>query len=98
MGIEPKREITDSSIIQRKNNLLLSEIQNEVLALNTDTSEYVSFNSVGSRIWSHIEYPISFSDLLNRIVQEFDVNSEQARSDAMIFLQKLYDKKLITVK
>lgn len=98
MGIEPKREITDSSIIQRKNNLLYSEIQDEIVALNIDTSEYIGFNAVGSRIWSIIEQPIGFAELLNSIVQEFDVNSEQARTDAMHFLQKLDDKKLISIK
>ena len=98
MGVGSKGEIKDSSIIQRKNNLLHSEIQSEIVALDIDTSNYISFNSVGSRIWKFIEREASFSDLVNKIVQEFDVNSEQARKDALIFLQKLYDKNLITVK
>lgn len=98
MGVGSKGEIKDSSIIQRKNNLLHSEIQSEIVALDIDTSNYISFNSVGSRIWKFIESEASFSDLVNKIVQEFDVNSEQARKDALIFLQKLYDKNLITVK
>lgn len=98
MGVGSKGEIKDSSIIQRKNNLLHSEIQSEIVALDIDTSNYISFNSVGSRIWKFIESEAIFSDLVNKIVQEFDVNSEQARKDALIFLQKLYDKNLITVK
>lgn len=98
MGIDSNREITDSSVVQRKNDLLYSEIQDEIVALNINTSEYIGFNSVGSRIWRILEHPVGFPELLNRIVQEFDVNSAQARKDVIHFLQKLYEKKLITVK
>lgn len=93
-----KREIKESTIIQRKNDLLYSEIQDEIIALNVADSEYIGFNSVGSRIWSLIEQPVNFLELLDKIVNEFEVNSEQAKTDAIHFLERLYDKNLITLK
>jgi hypothetical protein len=98
MGMEGKREIKESTIIQRKNDLLYSEIQDEIIALSVETGEYIGFNSVGSRIWSLIEFPVRFIDLVNTISKEFEVDPELAKTDAIHFLEKLKDKKLITVK
>ncbi len=93
-----KKEIGPDTTIQRRNNLLFNEIDGEVVMLSIENGEYYGMDKVGSYIWKLIEDPCSFTDLLDRITQEFDVDTEQAETDSIRFLEKLQDKKLISFK
>lgn len=99
MGIiADKREIKDATLIQRRTALIESNVQEEIICLDLEGSQYIGFNGTASLIWSKIEFPVRFKDLLNIITAKFAVDYSQAKTDAIHFLEKLYDKKLITLK
>lgn len=99
MGIiKTKREITETTIIQRRTNLIESKVQEEIICLDLEGSQYIGFNGTASLIWSEIEFPVRFKDLLDKITATFAVDCNQAKTDAIHFVEKLYDKKLITLK
>ncbi len=93
-----KKEIGPDTLIQRRNDLLFNEIDGEVVMLSIENGEYYGMDQVGSRIWNSLEHPVSFQDLLDKITREFDVDTEQAKTDSIRFLEKLRDKKLISLK
>ncbi|MBN1143546.1 MAG: PqqD family protein [Bacteroidales bacterium] len=93
-----KKEIGPDTIIQRRNDLLFNEIDGEVVMLSIENGEYYGMNIVGSRIWALIERPSTFKDLLVKITQEFNIDAEQAKTDSIHFLEKLLDKKLLSLK
>lgn len=97
MGIfAVKKEITPDTVLQRKSDLLFNEIDGEVVMLSIENSEYYGMDKVGSRIWELLEQPVSFKELVAKLMEEYDVPESQCSEDTLTFLKKLQDKKLIT--
>lgn len=97
MGIfVTKKEITPDTILQRKGGLLFNEIDGEVVMLSVENSEYYGMDKVGSRIWELLEQPLRFSELVDKLMVEYEVTEQQCTVDTLAFLKKLLDIKLIT--
>ena len=99
MGIfGAKKEITPETILQRKGDMLFNEIDGEVVMLSIENSEYYGMDKVGSRIWELLEQPVSFKDLVARLMGEYEVSELQCTEDTLAFLKKLTDKKLVLIE
>jgi hypothetical protein len=98
MGIfADKKEITPDTILQRKSDLLFNQIDGEVVMLSIENSEYYGMDKVGSRIWELLEQPVSFKELLGKLMQEYEVSEKQCTEDILAFLKKLEDKELVLI-
>jgi hypothetical protein len=90
-----KEEITYDTILQRKPDLLFNKIDGEIVMLSIENNEYFGMDKVGSRIWELLEKPLSFKILIETLMSEFEVSSEQCTEDSLLFLKRLEEKKLI---
>jgi hypothetical protein len=96
MGIfATKKDIGADTVLQRKPDLLFNQIDGEVVMLSIENSEYYGMDKVGSRIWELLEKPMSFKELIDKLMDEYEVSEEQCKEDALLFLNKLVDKNLI---
>lgn len=60
-----------------------------------DFNSFYVLNSVGAFIWNHIEKPTPASSLIEKIVHEFTVESDQACQDLKHFVGKLVELKAL---
>ena len=95
--LDVKKELTPETVIQRKPGLLFNEIDGEIVMLSVANSEYYGMDKVGSRIWELIENPVILKDLINTLLNEYNVGKEQCSIETLTFLEKLWNKKLINV-
>jgi hypothetical protein len=96
MGIfTTKKEIGPDTVLQRKGDLLFNEIDGEVVMLSIENSEYYGMDKVGSRIWELLDQPMSFRDLVTRLMDEYEVSGDQCNNETLAFVYKLTDKKLL---
>lgn len=93
-----EKTIKPETVIKRKENQLFSEIDEEVVMLSVENSEYYGMDKVGSRIWQLIEREITFKDLIKVLTEEYDVTEEQCKEDTIKFLEQLEEKKLIDIR
>jgi hypothetical protein len=99
MGIfGTKKEITPDTMLQRKPGMLFNEIDGEVVMLSIENSEYYGMDKVGSRIWQLLENPMQFKELVNRLMDEYDVAEETCRQETMDFVKKMTEKKLLNME
>lgn len=99
MGIRKKKmEIGPDTVLQRRNDLLFNEIDGEVVMLSVENSEYYGINKVGSRIWELLEKPLCLRELVNNLLDEYELQEEQCIADTLAFINILRDKKLILTK
>lgn len=80
--------------MQIKDGFILRNIVDEwiVMPKGTNIKDFegaIVLNEVSAHIWRQLERPISLPDLLQTILDEFDVTEEAARSDLDDFLSKL---------
>ena len=89
--------ITTDSYIKRNKEVFASEIDEEVVMMNVDTGRYYGMDTVGSRIWELIAEEIQVKDVIEKLMEEYDVSEEQCKSDVIEFLSELYENKLVQV-
>lgn len=57
-----------------------------------------SLNPVGTRIWELADGTLNMNEILDTILEEFDVTREQAAADVSDFAEALSDKGMLTVE
>jgi hypothetical protein len=92
-----KREIGSDTILQRKQDQLFSEIDGEVVMLSVENSEYYGMDKVGSRIWQLIEKPVALKQLIEILLDEYEVAEEQCKKDTLMFIEQLIEKDLVKI-
>ena len=92
------RNITLSSQITKKSELLSSEIDGEIVMMNINTGKYLSMNAVGSEIWKMIEgNPITIETICENLLQMFKVDKAICEREAMEFCSHLLKENLIEI-
>jgi hypothetical protein len=91
----PIKMETDTIIMP--NSFLVSRIiGQQALLLDSKSDEIQLLNEVGSLIWSKIiEKSYTFSQLLNAVLANFEIDAEIAQNDLMAFLNLLESKNMI---
>ena len=97
MGIRLMR-IDNSSYIRRNPNQIFSEIDREVVMLNTKKSEYYGLNKTASIIWSLIESPLRVNDLITILVSKFEISADICYKNTLVFLSELLETGVILVE
>ena len=77
-----------------KKELIKREIAGDIILVPVGKTVYDSnglfvLNELGDFIWEHIPEAESESDLLNAVLAEYEVSSEEAAADISEFLGKL---------
>lgn len=90
--------ISDQSVITAKKGLLSSDLQGEMIILDTNSGCYFGLNAVASNIWKLIETPMSVQDIQDALVTQYQVEPDQCKRDTLILLQELQSEGLIEVK
>jgi hypothetical protein len=70
-------------------------IAGEAVILSLDTKVLRGLNDVGSRVWDLIDGQRTVDDIVDVIIEEFDVPRAQAAADVDVFTRELLDKGLV---
>ena len=63
--------------------------------LHLESGVYYSLNKIGARIWQLIQEPQLVHEIVDIIVEEYDVSVEECERDVLRLLQKLASEELI---
>jgi hypothetical protein len=80
--------------VQNK-EVIQSKIGDEVVMLDIESGFYFGMNSVGSEIWSHLSEPITIDDLINKLMERFDIDRATCEKDTIEFMNQLFEKNII---
>ena len=89
--------ISESSIIKKSGNFLMSVIDNEAVILGIENGTYIGLNEMGTEIWSRLEEPIRVSNLIETLVTLYDEDEAVIKVQVMEFLNDLLEKSLIAI-
>lgn len=89
--------IKSDTTIKQNPELITSEVDGERVMMDMKTGEYFGLDSIGTRIWDLIESPAKISEIIEILINEFDVSKEQCENDTIEFISELVDKKLVFI-
>lgn len=76
-------------------NVLFQELDGEAVLLSLDEGCYFGLDELGTRIWKLIEEDLDTKQVVEKIVEEYEVEPEQAQQDLDKFLGDLKESGLI---
>jgi hypothetical protein len=80
--------------IQNK-KVIQSKIGDEVVMLDMDSGFYFGLNSVASIIWGKLEKAISFEEVINELMKEYNVDRQTCENDTRSFWDQLLERNII---
>jgi hypothetical protein len=75
--------------IARSESFVFNEIEGEIVMMNIETGAYASLNETGKSIWELLETPKTFEELIESLMEEYDVTEEQCKISVSSFLDKM---------
>jgi hypothetical protein len=91
-------EIKDENILSRNKEILSSDMDGETVMMSVENSEYYSLSPVGTKIWELMEHDISFKELIDKLMDEYNVERDVCETDTKEFLEELAKKGLLNIK
>lgn len=83
--------------IRIPDDVLWSEVGDDIVLLNLASGNYFGLEGVAARIWALIVAQASAEQIATTIEQEFEVEADRARRDLDSLLKDLADEGLVCV-
>lgn len=90
--------VPEDLIVRRRAELLETEVDGELVALNVDNGTCYGFNGTATRIWALIEQPKQVSELKAALLQEFDVDPSTCEAQLNALLDELAADGLVEIR
>jgi hypothetical protein len=87
----------DKLIFWRSLDSMSTVLEGETVILDIESGVYSGLNEVGTSVWNLLENRVTFADMREAILAEFDVPAEECSNNLLSFLKKLAQNKLIEV-
>ena len=83
------------------NDFILREIAGDYLVIPTGNTALsfnglITLNEIGSFLWKQLEEDRTLEDLIEAILEEYDIDYDTAKVDIEDFLEYLQEKDLLT--
>ena len=84
-------------IVSVSQSQVYTTLGSEAVVLELQASNYFGMNEVGTAVWNFLQQPREVSDVIEHIVNNYEVSADQAEVEILNFLQNLVDKGLVVV-
>ena len=92
------RGLAGDTIVARNDDLLTAEVDGELMAMSVELGTCYGLNPVGTRIWALLAEPRTIDDLCASLLDEYEVEAGQCRSEVVGLLEELRAEGLVTVR
>lgn len=89
--------ISDSSLISLNPDVLVSELDGDLIALDVVSGQYFSFNRMAAVIWHRLSVPTRFAALCTSLEAEFSARPGEVAQDVSDMLTTLKAEGLISL-
>ncbi len=74
-----------------------TDFGDELAMMNIETGEYFVINAVGREIWNHINGQLTIEEIVEKLVDVYDISIEPCRAQTLDFINEMIDGKLLEV-
>ena len=86
-----------TSRVRISEDVVFRDLQGELVLLNLKTGVYFGLDPMGTRIWHLIQAHRSLKNVLDSLVEEYEVTDTRCEQDLLGFVAKLRDNSIIEV-
>jgi hypothetical protein len=94
--MENVTQISDDTHFSCPFHVTTNQIEDELVALNLETSFYYGVDGIGTQIWRLlIDENMTIAEACVKLLEEYDVDAETCRREVRAFVEQLVDAKLL---
>jgi hypothetical protein len=86
---QPIEDLTVNDVVHHNVAVVSSKTPSEMLVLDINGDACFAFRGPSARIWELLETPICIGDLVDRLVEEYAVETVDCRNEVLAHLNKL---------
>ena len=83
--------------LERAQDLMSTQVDDDIVILNLKTNHYIALDAIGRRIWELLANPIGVDQICEQLNQEFRGSPEQIRADVLAFLNELESEDMLII-
>ena len=91
-------EFSPETVFRKVGQLLESDVDEEIVALDVDKGECYGLNAVGSRVWRLLDSPKSLRDICSALQEEYEVEPDVCESEVTRLLSDLRSEGLVDIQ
>ena len=76
---------------------LSSDTSDSIVILNLKDGVYYELEKVAARVWKLIQQPCSIQSILETLIDEYEVDTQQCETDLMALIEDLSKKDLVEI-
>ena len=95
MVVQP---IANTSVVVAAKGQIHTDLGGEAVILALESGQYYSLNNVGTRVWELVQESKTVKDLVQEIMEEYDVEAELCKTDILTLLEDLASEGLVEVR
>jgi len=95
---EVETPLLSDTIVAVTKDQIYRDLDGEVVILNMKSGIYCGLNEVGASIWQMIQEPTSVKDVLNCLLEQYNVEPERCERELLALLHQMSDNGLIEMK
>ncbi len=90
--------ITLDSVVAQPDGYVAADLDGEIVLMSIEDGTYFGFDKILSQIWEYMETPISVADLVDKLLEKYDVERERCESDVLKVLNDMSGDQLLSVR
>ncbi len=91
------KDLVGSTVIARNSEIVTANMDGEIVMMSVENGKYYNLGKMGSVIWDILEFPLSFEDLLKKLLATYNIKKEQCEKDVSYFLHQLKQENIIVL-
>jgi len=90
--------LSRSSKIVVSKEVVSCDLGGETAMLDMKEGIYYGLNEIGTIIWELIQKPITIQEIVDKILEEYDVDEDTCYSDVSELLEQMLENGLVEIK
>ncbi|WP_368657354.1 lasso peptide biosynthesis PqqD family chaperone [Metabacillus halosaccharovorans] len=92
------QQISNEHIVSQGEGNIVSDMDGEKVMLSIENGKYYNLGEMGGVIWDLIQSPISINQLVNKLLDQYEVEKSKCEEEVITFLKTLHKEGLIKVE
>jgi hypothetical protein len=89
--------ISEATVLRNSEDVAWRDVEGDMVVLDLNSGAYLTFNGLGRRVWLAAVAEKEVGAIVDDVVQEYEVERDQARADVCAFLTSLLQQGALIV-
>ena len=89
--------LTPDSVVVRCEQLVGSQVENELVMIDIESGRYYGLNPVATHIWEQLLSPVRIADLCTDLIERYAVDSALCERDVLNLLLQMNANSMVRV-